>query len=56
MWCARLVHYEETDGRLRLVLEEMRWALRLIEKADRPLSVLCVVRDSEGRWLAGRRG
>ena len=33
----------------------MRWALRLTGDADCALSVLCVVRDSEGRWLAGRR-
>ena len=34
----------------------MRWALRLLrEDASGALSVLCVVRDSEGRWLAGRR-
>ena len=34
----------------------MRWALRLLrEDASGALSVLCVVRDAEGRWLAGRR-
>ncbi len=34
----------------------MRWALRLLrEDASGALSVLCVVRDCEGRWLAGRR-
>jgi ADP-ribose pyrophosphatase YjhB (NUDIX family) len=33
----------------------MRWALRLIGDASGALSVLCVVRDHEGRWLAGRR-
>ena len=33
----------------------MRWALRLLDDASGALSVLCVVRDHEGRWLAGRR-
>ena len=33
----------------------MRWALRLVDGASGALSVLCVVRDPEGRWLAGRR-
>jgi 8-oxo-dGTP pyrophosphatase MutT (NUDIX family) len=34
----------------------MRWALRLLsEGAADALSVLCVVRDADGRWLAGRR-
>ena len=52
---ARLKHFDADDGALALELEEMRWALRLTEDAARALSVLCVVRDSEGRWLAGRR-
>jgi ADP-ribose pyrophosphatase YjhB (NUDIX family) len=34
----------------------VRWALRLVEgDASCSLSALCAVRDSEGRWLAGRR-
>lgn len=34
----------------------MRWALRLIsDGAARSLSILCTVRDADGRWLAGRR-
>ncbi len=34
----------------------MRWSLRLVsEDASDSLAVLNVVRDSEGRWLAGRR-
>ena len=52
---ARLKRYDAGDGTLALELEEMRWALRLTGDADCALSVLCVVRDSEGRWLAGRR-
>jgi len=33
----------------------MRWAVRLGEDAAASLSVLCVARDTAGRWLAGRR-
>lgn len=51
----RLMSFAARDGRLHLELEEMRWALRLIGDASGALSVLCVVRDHEGRWLAGRR-
>ena len=48
--------HEETDGRLVLRLQPMRWALRLVEgDASLSLAALCVTRDSEGRWLAGRR-
>jgi 8-oxo-dGTP diphosphatase len=52
---ARLAGYEVADGELRLDLQRMRWALRLVDGASGALSVLCVVRDPEGRWLAGRR-
>jgi ADP-ribose pyrophosphatase YjhB (NUDIX family) len=53
---ARLAGYEERAGRLELELQPMRWALRLNrEDALGALSVLCVVRDTDGRWLAGRR-
>jgi ADP-ribose pyrophosphatase YjhB (NUDIX family) len=52
---ARLAGFAAENGTLALELEEMRWALRLTGDAARALSVLCVVRDSEGRWLAGRR-
>jgi ADP-ribose pyrophosphatase YjhB (NUDIX family) len=53
---ARLVSHEETDGRLVLRLQPVRWALRLVEgDASLSLAALCVTRDSEGRWLAGRR-
>lgn len=52
---ARLASFAVRDGELALELEEMRWALRLIGDASGALSVLCVVRDHEGRWLAGRR-
>jgi ADP-ribose pyrophosphatase YjhB (NUDIX family) len=52
----RLVGYDAADGGLRLELQPVRWALRLItENAAQSLSVLCVVRAPDGRWLAGRR-
>jgi 8-oxo-dGTP diphosphatase len=53
---ARMAGYEQHDDGLRLELQPARWALRLIgSDAARTMSVLCVVRDAEGRWLAGRR-
>jgi ADP-ribose pyrophosphatase YjhB (NUDIX family) len=53
---ARLVGYEESDGVLQLELQPLRWALRLVEgDASETISALCVTRDNEGRWLAGRR-
>ncbi len=37
-------------------MQPLRWALRLVDgDASATISALCVVRDSEGRWLAGRR-
>jgi 8-oxo-dGTP diphosphatase len=44
---ARLVSHSEHDGRLTLHLQPSRWALSV--------AALCVTRDAEGRWLAGRR-
>jgi 8-oxo-dGTP diphosphatase len=53
---ARLVTHEEAGGRLVLRLQPVRWALRLVEgDASCSLAALCVTRDSQGRWLAGRR-
>ena len=53
---ARLVDFSTTPDRLSLVLQPARWSLRLIpEGAAGSLSILCTVRDAEGRWLAGRR-
>jgi 8-oxo-dGTP diphosphatase len=52
---ARLVDFEADDEGLRLELQPMRWSLRLSDDAAASLSVLCVARDTEGRWLAGRR-
>lgn len=53
---ARLRDFEVVDGKLRLECEPVRWALRLLPDAGaQSLSALCVVRDADGRWLAGRR-
>lgn len=53
---ARLVAHEAVNGELRMELQPVRWALRLVEgDASRSLAALCAVRDSAGRWLAGRR-
>jgi 8-oxo-dGTP diphosphatase len=55
-FAARLRDFRVTEGRLALECEPIRWALRLLEgDALQSLSALCVVRDSDGRWLAGRR-
>jgi 8-oxo-dGTP diphosphatase len=53
----RLVSYGATeDGILQLELQPLRWALRLVEgDASGSMAAMCVTRDSEGRWLAGRR-
>jgi ADP-ribose pyrophosphatase YjhB (NUDIX family) len=53
---ARLVDFEQRDELLHLELQPARWSLRLTgDQATRSVSVLCVVRDAGGRWLAGRR-
>jgi ADP-ribose pyrophosphatase YjhB (NUDIX family) len=55
-FAARLVAFEADSGRLSLELQPIRWALRLVpENAAQSLSILCVVRAADGRWLAGRR-
>jgi len=55
-FAARLVDFEHHADGLRLDLQPARWSLRLVgSQATRSVSVLCVVRDAEGRWLAGRR-
>lgn len=51
----RLVTFEAEDGRLRLELQPVRWALRLLDDASDSLTALCLVRSEDGRWLAGRR-
>jgi 8-oxo-dGTP diphosphatase len=52
---ARLCRQEASADRLELELQPMRWSVRLGDDALNSLSALCVARDSEGRWLAGRR-
>jgi ADP-ribose pyrophosphatase YjhB (NUDIX family) len=53
---ARLAEWELDGGRLRLELQPVRWAVRLVpEHAAGSLSVLCLVRAADGSWLAGRR-
>ena len=55
-FAARLVDFETAPERLSLELQPARWALRLIPVgAAHSLSVLCMVRAADGRWLAGRR-
>jgi 8-oxo-dGTP diphosphatase len=51
----RLAAWEAGDARLRLELQPVRWALRLLDDASESLTALCVVRSRDGRWLAGRR-
>ncbi|MCW2968266.1 MAG: hypothetical protein JWM71_2038 [Solirubrobacteraceae bacterium] len=54
---ARLVsHRVDEAGLLQLELQPIRWAMRLVEgDASDSIAGLCVIRDAEGRWLAGRR-
>ena len=51
----RLVAFEADRERLRLELQPVRWALRLLDDASDSLTALCLVRSDDGRWLAGRR-
>lgn len=53
---ARLSRYDAGAQGLSLELQPIRWALRLIaEDASQSMSVICIVRLGDGRWLAGRR-
>jgi len=52
---ARMASFAAAPDRLEIELEPVRWALRLAREAAEGISALCVVRDCEGRWLAGRR-
>lgn len=53
---ARLAGFDQEGDRLALKLQPARWALRLNQSnAANSLAILCLVRDSDGRWLAGRR-
>jgi 8-oxo-dGTP diphosphatase len=53
---ARLAGYTIAGDRLELELQPVRWSLRLVEQdASSSLAALCITRDVQGRWLAGRR-
>lgn len=53
---ARMVSFEQTAAGLQLELQPIRWALRLLTgDAGDSMSALCIVRDADGSWLAGRR-
>ena len=52
---ARLASYAVNGATLRLELQPARWALPLAPDAHDSMTVLCVVRRADGRWLAGRR-
>jgi 8-oxo-dGTP diphosphatase len=51
----RLTAWDAGANHLRLELQPVRWALRLLDDAADSLTALCVVRSGDGRWLAGRR-
>jgi 8-oxo-dGTP pyrophosphatase MutT (NUDIX family) len=55
---ARLSGWSSTPDKLSIELQPARWALRLVEDGAedaRSMTALCVVRDEDGRWLAGKR-
>ena len=53
---ARFVAHAEEGDRLLIELQPTRWALRLVEgDASLSMAALTVTRDTDGRWLAGRR-
>jgi 8-oxo-dGTP diphosphatase len=52
---ARVAGYAHGPDGIELELEPVRWALRLSSDAVDSISSLCIVRDAQGRWLAGRR-
>ena len=53
---ARLVAWSDNGDGLRLELQPIRWAMRLVEgNANQSIAALCLTRDAAGRWLAGRR-
>jgi 8-oxo-dGTP diphosphatase len=53
---ARLAGWRDENGRLELDLQPARWALRLVDDPDtHAMTAMCLVRDADGRWLAGRR-
>ena len=53
---ARMVGFRADNGTLHLELQPIRWALRLLpDDEGQSISALCIVRASDGSWLAGRR-
>ena len=53
---ARLAGWQAAGGALRLELQPVRWALRLVDADEaNSLTAMCVVRTEDGRWLAGKR-
>jgi ADP-ribose pyrophosphatase YjhB (NUDIX family) len=53
---ARLAGWRADGDGLRLELQPVRWALRLVDSGDaNSLTALCMVRSEDGRWLAGKR-
>ena len=52
---ARLVDFHQVNQNLELTIQPIQWSLRLLPDARDSLTVLCVVRTEDGRWLVGRR-
>ena len=53
---ARLVDYSLDEQGIKIELQPLRWALRLVaEDASQSMAALCITRAADGRWLAGRR-
>jgi 8-oxo-dGTP diphosphatase len=53
---ARLVDYSLDESGIKIELQPLRWALRLVAgDASQSMAALCVTRAADGRWLAGRR-
>jgi ADP-ribose pyrophosphatase YjhB (NUDIX family) len=52
---ARMAGLEVREAGFDIECQPVRWSVRLGDDAADSLSSLCVVRDDEGRWLAGRR-
>ncbi len=53
---ARLVDFRADANGIAIVLQPLRWALRLVAgDASHSVAALCVTRSADGRWLAGRR-
>ena len=52
---AGLASWSVDGDTLKLELQPARWSLRLLAENAVGISSTCIVRDAEGRWLAGRR-